>query len=118
MVNENNNMKRIDQDFSETLIYLSNLFGKKNMRAFDFNGFPIEFIDKEVITGNSRTVSSDLPLAGEDVVAIKLRVLGLNGREWEEVKIQNDAVISRGSVNAELLNDFIDVLERSTFRYF
>lgn len=111
-------MKKTERDFSESLIYLSNLFGRKNMKAFDFNGFPIEFMEKVVRVGNSEQSSAELPSEGEEVVSVKLRVLGLNGRNWEVVEIHNDSVICEDSVDSRLLEDFIDVMERSTFRYF
>ena len=116
-------MKLTDGDYSDLVIYLANLFQKKNMKRFLIDRYTIEYYSCFVID-NLETldghVKTEFP-EGDEIDRLRnlaITVSGINGNSSCRVEISWDSVVIEPDVHPKLAREFVDVLDRSTFRYF
>lgn len=116
-------MKLTDGDYSDLVTYLTGLFQKKNMRHISIDRYGIDYHscfvidDLGTLDGHQ---SHSYPSSDEKdrIKSIRLKVTGINGRAYHIVDIGWDSVTIEPDVHPKLAREFVDVLDRSTFRYF
>ncbi len=116
-------MKLTDGDYSDLVVYLAQLFQKKNMKVFNIDRYRIEY-DSCFVIDNLDTLDGHLkaefPKSDEidRLKSLDLIVGGMNGNSMYRVNISWDSVTIEPDVHPKLAREFVDVLDRSTFRYF
>ncbi len=112
----------IEGDYADVLTYLANLYSIKKIRSVAIDRFTVSYSSAEVITdvssGSTRTVE-EMP-EKDDVDRLKSIELEITGLEDHVVtlKIGWDSVTADPVSDRDRLLYFLEVLDKSTFRYF
>ncbi len=113
---------QIEGDYSDVLTYLANLFSIKRIEGVDIDRFRVSYSGCDVIrdasTGSSEHITH-MP-ERDDVDRIKLLSLNVDGigDSRIQVNIGWDSVVFIGNPDGEIARYFLEVLDKSTFRYF
>ncbi len=112
----------INGDFADVLIYLSQLFAKKKMREIEIQGIHVKYVSCTVIgtdQKNSRLLEDFPPLDRVDHVdSITLLTDAGQDKSSVSVTIKWDSYEFSGKIDRERAEFLIDLIDRSTFRYF
>ena len=112
----------INGDFADVLIYLSQLFAKKKMREIEIQGILVKYVSCTVIgtdQKNSRLLEDFPPLDRVDHVdSITLLTDAGQDKSSVSVTIKWDSYEFSGKIDRERAEFLIDLIDRSTFRYF
>lgn len=116
-------MKLTDGDYSDLVVYLAQLFHKKNMRTFLIDRYRIEYVscfvidDLDTMEGHRK---NEFPDSDEidRLRSLAVAVTGISGNSACRIEISWDSVTIEPDVHPKLAREFVDVLDRSTFRYF
>ncbi|MEM0157831.1 MAG: hypothetical protein QXN26_07235 [Thermoplasmataceae archaeon] len=112
-----------DGDYSDLVTYLTGLFNIKKIKSVTIDRYTISYgscyIIDDLDTASGHT-TDEFPSDNEKdrVKSLLLHVSGINGRSSNTVEIGWDSVRIDPDVHPRLARDFIDMLDRSTFRYF
>lgn len=115
-------MVKVEGDYSDVLVYMARLFAIKKIREIKIDRFSVAWNAALVITDITEGATSrivDLPDIDDvdRLKALELRVGGLTDTEVT-VTIDWDSVTVSNVDNQEIIDYFLDVLDKSTFRYF
>lgn len=115
-------MVKVEGDYSDVLAYMARLFAIKKIREIKIDRFSVAWNAALVITDITEGATSrivDLPDIDDvdRLKALELRVGGLTDTEVT-VTIDWDSVTVSNVDNQEIIDYFLDVLDKSTFRYF
>lgn len=112
----------IKGDFADVLIYLSQLFAKKKMNNIEIHGIHVKYLSCTMISSDPSTSSilnSFPPIDRIDHVdSISLLTDAGLDRSDVIVKIKWDSYEFTGNIDREKAETLIDLIDRSTFRYF
>lgn len=112
----------IEGDYSDVLSYLANLFSIKKVRSIEIDRYGITYNSCKLITnvssGSAITIS-EIPErdALDRVKSIELTVSGIE-EGTVSVYVGWDSVSSESDIRIENLHTFLEILDKSTFRYF
>lgn len=112
----------VEGDYADVLTYLANLYSIKKIRSIDIDRFKVSYKQCEIImdvsSGSTRTLE-EMP-EREDVDRMKSMVLIVDGIEESPVtvKLSWDSVKADQITDAGSLQYFLEILDKSTFRYF
>lgn len=112
----------IEGDYADVLAYMANLFSIKKIETVSVDRYTISYRQAEVVVdpgaGTSRTVEG-FP-EKEDVDRIKSIDLDVGGIEDQMIMIRIgwNSVIADHVSDRKKLQNFLDILDKSTFRYF
>jgi hypothetical protein len=112
-----------DGDYSDLVTYLTGLFNIKQIKSVTIDRYTISYGSSYVIDDLDTAeghITDEFPNENEKdrVKSVVLHVSGINGRSTNTVEIGWDSVRIEPDVHPRLAMDFIDLLDRSTFRYF
>ena len=112
-----------DGEKSELIVYLAGLYQKKQLREVTIDSYAVKYSSCVIIDSfdsNETHESMEFPEPDEKdrIKSISIRVSGLNGSGSNMIHIDWDSVSIEPDVHPRLAREFIDVLDRSTFRYF
>ena len=116
-------MKVENDDFSDLVTYFSNLFSLKKMRKIQVDRYGIFYESCEIFSGadtNDIATKSDFPDPKEidRIRAINFSVSGIDPAGETRVRISWDCVEMTPDPERGIADDFMNQLDRSTFRYF
>lgn len=113
---------KIEGDYSDVLTYLANLFSIKKIRTISIDRFTISYSRCDIITDSTKGTSSvvDQIPGKDDVDRIRSLDLEVEGIDNSSVTITIgwDSVFSPSVTSKEKLEYFLEILDKSTFRYF
>ena len=112
----------INGDFADILIYLSQLFAKKKMREIEIHGIHVKYLSCTLIAidqKNSRILEDFPPIDKVDHVdSISLLTDAGDDKSPVHVTIKWDTYEFTGRIDKDRAEFLIDLIDRSTFRYF
>ena len=116
-------MKVENDDFSDLVTYFSNLFSLKKMRRIQVDRYGISYESCEIFSGadtNDLSTKNDFPDPGEidRIRAITFSVSGISPGRETRARISWDSVEMTPDPDKDIAEDFMNQLDRSTFRYF
>ncbi|MHB1709080.1 MAG: hypothetical protein ACYCT2_06365 [Thermoplasmataceae archaeon] len=116
-------MRVENDDFSDLVTYFSNLFSLKKMRRIQIDRYGISYESCEIFNGteiNDLATKSDFPDEKEidRIRTITFSVSGINPAGETKVRISWDSVEMTPDPEKGIADDFMNRLDRSTFRYF
>jgi hypothetical protein len=112
----------INGDFADVLIYLSQLFAKKKMREIEIQGIHVKYLSCTLIGAvqkNSSILEDFPPIDKVDHVdSISLLTDAGEDKSSVQVTIKWDSYEFTGKIDQDRAEFLIDLIDRSTFRYF
>ena len=112
----------INGDFADVLIYLSQLFAKKKMREIEIQGIHVKYLSCTLIGAvqkNSSILEDFPPIDKVDHVdSISLLTDAGEDKSSVQVTIKWESYEFTGKIDQERAEFLIDLIDRSTFRYF
>jgi hypothetical protein len=109
-------------DFADVLIYLSQLFAKKKMREIEIQGIHVKYLSCTLIGAvqkNSSILEDFPPIDKVDHVdSISLLTDAGEDKSSVQVTIKWDSYEFTGKIDQDRAEFLIDLIDRSTFRYF
>ncbi len=112
-----------DGDYSDLLIYLAGLFSIKKIGEISIDKYQIRYESSFLIEGASNENGFETRNFPENnqrdkIKSMTLSVRGVDNGNDSTVKITWDYVEIEPDVNVKAAREFIEILDRSTFRYF
>ncbi len=110
----------MNDDYSEVLAYLANLFALKRIPSITVDRYTIAYRSCSIMSGNEELIIREFPEKSE-VDRIMSLELGLAVEGIEEdysMKITWESVEINPEMDSAIMQDFLSLLDRSTFRYF
>ena len=116
-------MKVENDDFSDLVTYFSNLFSLKKMRRIQVDRYGISYESCEIFSGadtNDLTTKNGFPdpMEIDRIRAITFSVSGINLDRETMVRVSWDCIEMTPDPDKDIAEDFMNQLDRSTFRYF
>lgn len=112
----------INGDFADVLIYLSQLFAKKKMREIEIHGIHLKYVSCTLIGSDQNTSNflNDFPPIDkvDHVDSISLLTDAGEDKSAVPVTIKWDSYKFTGKIDKDKAELLIDLIDRSTFRYF
>ena len=112
----------INGDFADVLIYLSQLFAKKKMREIEIHGIHVKYLSCTLIGAvqkNSSILEDFPPIDKVDHVdSISLLTDAGEDKSSVQVTIKWESYEFTGKIDQDRAEFLIDLIDRSTFRYF
>ncbi len=112
----------VEGDYSDILLYFSNLFAKNRVKSVNIDRFNMEYCEATVLVdvSNGRTeIWDDFPdkNAPDRVTSLSLLVSGLKNSKVS-LEIHNEFLRFNDDIAEPIVSYFLEVLDRSTFRFF
>ena len=112
----------INGDFADVLIYLSQLFAKKKMREIEIQGIHVKYLSYTLIGSDQKNsqILDDFPPVDkvDHVDSITLLTNAGEDKSSVQVTIKWGSYEFTGKIDKDKGEFFIDLIDRSTFRYF
>ena len=111
---------RVNDDYSEVLAYMANLFAVKRIPSITMDRYTITYRSCSVMNRNEEIIISEFPEKSE-VDRIMSLDLGLAVEGIEEnysMRITWEYVEINPEMDSAIMQDLLSLLDRSTFRYF
>ncbi|MEM0156165.1 MAG: hypothetical protein QW597_06175 [Thermoplasmataceae archaeon] len=116
-------MTETGEDYSDIVIYFSNLFMLKRIREVNIDKYSIYYTSCELFKGKDiddvrAKVEFPEPADIDRIRSISFQVKGISSGKTTDVKISWDSVEMIPTPEEKDAEQFMDQLDRSTFRYF
>lgn len=116
-------MQITGDDYSDLVTYLTGLFSIKKIPEILVDRFRMRYISCFVLDGPETDAGKLITRFPEDderdrIKYVNFSVSGLHPEKNSTVRINWDSVDIEPDIDEKIANDYIDVLDRSTFRYF
>ncbi len=110
---------RVEDDYSDVLVYLCNLFSIKRVPSITVDRYRIDFGSFSYAESGNLAVT-DFPERGSAERISRINLLVTSETFPGEVKVEFawDHADFAGDIDRKAATEFLDVLDRSTFRYF
>ncbi|MHB8396240.1 MAG: hypothetical protein ACYDAZ_05015 [Thermoplasmataceae archaeon] len=111
---------RVSDDYSEVLAYLANLFALKRIPSITLDRYTITYRSCSVMNRKEKTIIREFPKKSEvdRIVSIELGITVDGIEEDYSMKITWEYVEIIPEMDSAIMQDFLSMLDRSTFRYF
>lgn len=111
------------EDYSDLVTYLTGLFSIKKIPEILVDRFRIRYVSCFILEGPESTngeLAERFPENDERdrIKYVNFEVAGLHPEEKSTVTINWDSIEIEPDIDQKTAIDFVDVLDRSTFRYF
>ncbi len=111
------------EDYSDLVTYLTGLFSIKKLPEILVDRFRIRFVSCFILDGPESTsgkLAERFPEKDERdrIKFVNFEVSGLHPAQKSTVTINWDSIEIKPDLDPKSATDFVDVLDRSTFRYF
>lgn len=111
------------EDYSDLVTYLTGLFSIKKIQEILVDRFLMKYDSCFVLAGPESEDGELISRFPEDderdrIKYVVFTVKGLHPTETARVRINWDSIEIEPGVDEKVAYDFVDVLDRSTFRYF
>lgn len=121
-LNQHMELMDVKGDYSDILSYFSNLFAQNRVRRVSIDRFSLEYCSASILTDTSSMkiiTTEDYPDrdAPDRVVSLRLNVSGLSYKTVI-VDMRDDCIGFSEDIEKTLKDYFLEVLDRSTFRFF
>lgn len=116
-------MRLTGEDYSDLVTYLTGLFSIKKISEILVDRFRIKYVSCFILEGpdsNGGELAERFPENDERdrIKYVVFEVSGLHPQTKTVVRINWDSIEIDPDVDMKIATDFVDVLDRSTFRYF
>ena len=111
---------RVSDDYSEVLAYLANLFALKRIPSITLDRYTITYRSCSIMNRNEEVIIREFPEknAVDRLMSLELG-LAVKGIEGDySMKITWEFVEINPEMDSAIMQDFLSLLDRSTFRYF
>ena len=111
------------EDYSDLVTYLTGLFSIKKIPQILVDRFMVRYTSCFILEGPDSEKGELVTRFPEDderdrIKFVKFNVKGLHPTEESTVTINWDSIEIIPDIDIKIAKDFVDVLDRSTFRYF
>ena len=112
-----------DGDYSDLIVYLAGLFSIKKIGEISIDRYRIRYESSFIMEGNNtdrvfETRSFPENDQRDRIKSMTLSVRGMDNGNDSTVKITWDYIEIEPDVHAKAAREFVEILDRSTFRYF
>ncbi len=110
----------VNDDYSEVLAYMANLFALKRIPSITMDRYTITYRSCAMMSGIEEMIIREFPekSAVDRIMSLELG-LAVEGIEDDySMKIMWEFVEINPEIDSTIMQDFLSLLDRSTFRYF
>lgn len=116
-------MRLTGEDYSDLVTYLTGLFSIKKIPEILIDRFLVKYVSCFILDGPESSTGELAKRFPEDderdrIKFVNFEVTGLYPGEKSTVSINWDYIEIKPDIDMKAATDFVDVLDRSTFRYF